>query len=116
MVRAGDRIGRQQPRPPCVRDQPETFLQYEARLRIEAVGAAARGSMSQLEVIGSRVVTAQTQFESTPAAGYAVTCARVAAGDVQGRDELLAEADRLRLVEKSVTMTGTRECRAFVPA
>src|SRR5438067_1738551 len=93
------RVQRHEARPAFVRYLAETLLQNQAAVRVETIGAAAERLARQLHVIGGRVVAAQTQPEPTPTAGYSVTGARVATGDVERGDELLAEADRLWFVE-----------------
>src|SRR5262249_54515089 len=82
-----------------VRNAAEGLFQDQAGFGVEPVGAAAEDVARQLEVVRRRVVAAQTQTEAVLAAGRAVASAHVAAADVEGGNELVAEADRLRFGE-----------------
>src|SRR5207302_1483925 len=71
----------------------------QAGLGRESVGTAAEDISGELEVVGRRIVASQAQAKAVFPARRAVAGALVAAADVHGRDQIVTEADRLRLVE-----------------
>ena len=82
-----------------VRHAAQGLLQHQAGVGVAAVGAAAEHVAGQLQVVGRGVEAAQAQLEAVLARRRAVAGAGVAAADVHGGDHVVAEADRLRLVE-----------------